>query len=470
MKPLAYLRQLLSRRNDVDDRSVDNAHQIVAFTPAPGEFDPAIQERIRKPLTRGGLAMIGLIVVLLIWSAIASVSGAVLASGVVKVENNSKTLSRLENGIVRKILVREGQEVRRGQLLMLFDDTQPGASVEILQSVVDSANAQIARFQSEAANASDVAFSQDLIARSSDPRVRALLEGQRTLFMTRMTLYRSQTLVLQSQAGQLETQISGLRIQAFAIEQQGKLIKEELDGVRELARQGYAPNSRLLALERSAVQIAGQRGAVMSQIGQVQQSVGQIRLQIAQLEDKHQTEVADGIRAAQERLDDATPKLRSALMLQKQAEIRAPVSGYVFNLTQFTEGGVAGAGQPLMQIVPSDAQLVIAADVPPKDISDVRRGMPARVTLLGYNPRTVSPVDGKVTLVSADAKTNEKTGQSNFLVEITVPAAALSQAGPNVRLTPGMPASVAIVTGDRTILSYLIEPFIDSFRTALRER
>lgn len=475
MKLLERLRQQFSRGGtkaepDSGESGSGEAKEMVAFNTGPGQFDPAIEKRLRDPLMKGGFAVIGLVVVLLIWAALASVSGAVLATGVVKVENNSKTLSRLENGVVRQILVREGQQVRRGQLLMRFDDTQPGASVDILQSVVDSANAQIARFHAEAANAADVSFPRDLIARSGDPRVRALLEGQRTLFFTRMTLYKSQAMVLQSQAGQLETQISGLQIQASAIEQQGKLVREELDGVRELARQGYAPNSRLLALERSAVQIGGQRGAAMSQIAQVRQSIGQIRLQIAQLEDKHQTEVADGIRAAQERLDDAVPKLRSALMLQRQAEIRAPVSGYVFNLTQFTEGGVAGAGQPLMQIVPTNTKLVIAAEVAPKDIPDVRHDMPARITLVGYNPRVVSPVDGKVTLVTADAKTNEKTGQSYFMVEITVPAAELAKAGPNVRLTPGMPASVAIVTGERTILDYLIEPFTDSFRTALRER
>lgn len=465
MKLLPDLRRMLTRIESVPEEQDAPA----TFTPTASS-EAELERSLRRPMKMGGIVILGLIFFLLIWAAIFRISGAVLATGVVRVENNSKNLSRLETGVVRQILVREGQKVAKGQLLLRFDDTQPGATVDIYQSVVDSSNAQIARFQAEAAGASTVTYPAELQRRAGDPRVAALLQGQTALFETRMTLYRSQALVLSSQAQQLQSQVGGLNIQAQAIDDQGKLIREELDGVRELARQGYAPNSRLLALERNTVQVRGQKGSIMSDIARVRQSIGEIRLQIAQLEDRHQTEVADGIRTAQEKLADAVPKLRTAMMLRQQAEMRAPVAGYVFNLTQFTEGGVAPAGQTLMQIVPSNAELVIAAEVAPRDISDVRKGMPARVTLLGFNPRLVSPVDGKVTLVSPDAKTNEKTGISYFMTEITVPAGNLAKAGPNVHLAPGMPTSVAIVTGKRSILDYLLEPFTDSMRTALRER
>ncbi|MHA3792045.1 HlyD family type I secretion periplasmic adaptor subunit [Sphingomonas sp. YL-JM2C] len=471
MKFLPDLRRMLTRAEPAPDEETDAAPPgLVAFSLTPAQSDPELEHDLRRPMRTGGIVVLVLVFALLVWAAIFKISGAAMATGVVKVENNSKNLSRLESGVVRQIFVREGQKVAKGQLLIRFDDSQSGASVDIYQSVVDSSNAQIARFQAEAADAAAVAYPSELRSRMNDPRVAALIQGQDALFQTRMTLYRSQALVLGSQAQQLETQINGLNIQAQAIDDQSKLIREELDGVRELARQGYAPNSRLLALERNAVQVRGQKGSVMSDIARVRQSIGQIRLQIAQLEDRHQTEVADGIRAAQEKLADAVPKLRASQVLRDQSEVRAPVAGYVFNLTQFTEGGVAGAGQTLMQIVPTNTELVIAAEVAPRDISDVRPGMPARVTLLGFNPRLVSPVDGTVSLVSADARVNEKTGASHFLAEITVPAANLAKAGPNVHLTPGMQASVAIVTGERSILDYLLEPFTDSMRTAMRER
>lgn len=465
MSILPDLRKMLVRAEPLN--AGETAESMAHGTPDGGE---ALDHGVRRPMMIGGLLVLILTMGLLLWAAIFTITGAVLAPGVVKVENNSKNLSRLESGVVRQIFVREGQKVAKGQLLIRFDDTQTKAAIDIFQSVVDSSNAQIARFNAEAMSAADINFPPELTRRADNPQVAALLESQRALFQSRMMLYRSQAMVLNSQAQQLGSQIRGMQIQAQSVDDQAKLVKEELDGVRELSRQGYAPNSRLLALERSAVQVKGQKGAMLADMARARQAVGQIQLQISQLEDRRQTEISDGIRAAQDRLADAAPKLRTVQQQQQQTEIRAPVTGYVFNLTQFTEGGVAGAGQTLMQIVPTDTQLIIAADVSPRDVADVRLGMPARVTLAGFNPRTVSPVVGKVTLVAADARINEKAGTSSFLVEITVSAAEIAKAGPGVHLAPGMQASVAIVTGERTILDYLIEPFTDSMRTALKER
>jgi HlyD family type I secretion membrane fusion protein len=465
MNLLPDLRKMLVRAEPLDA-------DATAETVAHGAHDDEeqIERSYQRPMMMGGVLVLVLTIGLLIWAAVFKITGAVLASGVVKVESHSKNLSRLESGVVRRILVREGQKVAKGQLLLQFDDTQTKGAVDIYQSVVDSSNAQIARFNAEAINAPDISFPAELLARAGDPRVAALLASQRALFLNRTMLYRSQAMVLNSQVQQLGSQITGLRIQAQSIDEQSKLVKQELDGVRELSRQGYAPNSRLLALERSTVQVRGQKGSLLAEIARVQQAAGQIRLQVAQLEDRRQTEISDGIRAAQERLADAEPKLRTVLEQQQQTEIRAPVAGYVFNLTQFTEGGVAGGGQPLMQIVPTNSQMVIEAEIQPRDITDVRLGMPARVTLMGFNPRTVSPIQGKVTLVGADAHVNERTGQSAFQVEVTVPAEAVAKAGPNVHLAPGMQASVAIVTGQRTILEYLMAPFTESMKAALKER
>jgi HlyD family type I secretion membrane fusion protein len=454
---------MLTRAEPLD--SVETS-EAVAHPDALAEED---ERAIQRPMMIGGLLVLLLTFGLLIWAALFNITGAVLAAGVVKVENNSKTLNRLESGVVRQILVREGQKVAKGQLLIRFDDTQAKAGVDILQGVVDSSTAQIARFNAEAANAADVRFPSDLLSRAGDPQVAALLETQRALFHSRMMLYRSQAMVLNAQLQQLGSQLQGMQIQAQSVDDQAKLVREELSIVRDLSRQGYAPNSRLLALERSAIQVKGQKGAMLSDLARTRQRMGEIKLQIAQLEDRHQAEVSDGIRASQERLADAAPKLRTVLEQQQQTEIHAPVAGYVFNLTQFTEGAVAGAGQPLMQIVPTNTQLVISADVPPRDIADIRRGMTARVTLTGFNPRKVSPIEGKVTLVSADARVSEKAG-SFFSVEVTVPANELAKAAPGVHLAPGMQASVAIVTGERSILDYLLEPFTDSIKSAMKER
>lgn len=438
-----------------------------------GEETPAITERLhrglKRPIVLGMLVVVFLVVGLLVWATISSISGAVLAGGTVRVENNSKEVRHLEAGVISKIFVHEGQRVRRGQVLIRFETTQAQASVDVYQSAVDGARAQIARFQAEAVGARDITFPPELTRRADDPQVAMLMAAQRNLFVSRMMLYRSQAAVLRSQAEQLGTQVAGLRAQVAATSAQSGLIGDELNGVRELNELGYAPRSRLLALQRNAAGLHGQRGSLMSDISRTQQAIGDVRIQLAQLDEKRQTEAADGLRTAQAQLTEAEPKLTAVANSLRQTDVVAPVDGYVFNLTQFTEGGVATGGERLLNVVPFNSRLVIEARVRPNDISDVKVGMPARVTFTGYNPRTTPRVDGRVILVSADAKADEASKESYYVVHIKVEPAELAKA-PNVRLTPGMPAQVAIVTSSRTILDYLLGPLTESMRSSLRER
>jgi HlyD family type I secretion membrane fusion protein len=448
-----------------------------ALPAVPQSFDPEgdyaareiIRLRMRRPIVLGMLVVVVLVFGALLWASLAPIAGAAVASGTVRVENNSKTLRHREGGVIRKIYVREGQKVRAGQVLIQFDRVQSQASVDIYRSAYDTALANIARFQAEADNAAQIHFPQELLDRQSDPQVQALLDSQRMLFQTRMALYRSEATVLAGQARQLVTQIGGLRAQAAAADAQSGLVDEELTGVSELEKQGYAPRSRLLALQRSAAGIKGQRGSITSDIARARQSIGEIQLQIAQLNDKRQTDAAQGLSEAQAKLTDAAPKLRQTASSLQETVVRAPVDGYVFNLTQYTEGGVAQPGEMLMQIVPANVPLLISAQIHPMNISDVRVGMPARVTLTAYNPRTTPQVDGTVTLVGADAKIDEVTKRPYYEALIKVNPEELAQAGPNVRLTPGMPVSVAVVTSSRTVMDYLLGPLVDAMRVSMRE-
>jgi len=231
------------------------------------------------------------------------------------------------------------------------------------------------------------------------------------------------------------------------------------------------------ALDRSAAQLKGQKGSTLADIARAQQAIGGIQIQIAQLEEKRQGDAATGIRQAQDKLADAEPKLRATAESLFQTTVRAPVDGYVFNLTQFTEGGVAGPGERLLDIVPTGAPLVLVARVRPNDIAEVHVGMPARVTLTAFNPRTTPPIDGKVTLVSADATTvdpaDPMAGQSRepyYVVQVKVDPAQIAHIGHGVHMTPGMMASVSIITGSRTIMDYLLGPMTDALHTAMREK
>jgi len=430
----------------------------------------AVSLRMRKPIVAGTMVVLLLVFGLFLWAAIASISGAVLAAGVVKVEGNSKEIKHLEAGIIRRIYVHEGQRVAAGQLLMRFDNTTTQASVDILQAASDNARVQVARFQAEATNTGAIDIPADILARSGNPNVATLIESQRNLLATRLLLYRSQADEFRGQVSQLSNQIAGLQAQVASSDGQSALINDELRDVRALNKDGYAPRTRLLALERTAVSFRGQRGSLNADIARTRQAISGIRIQLSELDQKRETEAADGIRTAQAQLTELSPRLRAATESLAQIDIRAPVAGYVFNLTQFTEGGVAGAGERLMAIVPDGSKLVIACQVRPHDIADVKLGMPARVTLSAYNPRTTPQVDGRVTLVSADATDDPQLRQTYYTVHVTVDPDSLAKAGSKVRLTPGMPTTVAIVTGQRTVLDYLIGPMTESMRSSLRER
>jgi len=465
----------------------DIVRQIRGEPDIPADPDPGFSEldqgeseiirlRLRRPMMMGLFVVLFLVFGLLLWAFVSPIKGAVIAPAQVQVEGNTKVIKHREGGVIRQIYVREGQFVRAGQVLLQLDPLQAQAGVDVWQAQYQTALADIARLQSQQAGSLEIQFPQELIARQSDPQVGALLAGERALHLSTMMLYSSQVSALKTQAQQLGTQIQGLRAQMASVDMQSGSIADELSGVRELNRLGYAPKTRVNALDRSAAQLKGQKGSTLADIARAQQAIGGIQIQLAQLEAKRQGDAATGIRQAQDKLAEAAPKLRANTQALFQTAVRAPVDGYVFNLTQFTEGGVAGPGERLVDIVPTGSPLVLNAKVKPNDIAEVHVGMPARVTLTAFNPRTTPPIDGVVTVVSADATTEDPTmpgiqgREPYYAVQIKVDPAQIARIGHGVRMTPGMQASVSIITGSRTIMDYLLGPMTDAMHTALREK
>jgi HlyD family type I secretion membrane fusion protein len=418
---------------------------------------------------RTGGVVIGVFVVgFFVWAGFAKVAGGVPAPGVVAVENNRKTVQHLDGGIIRRILVREGQTVRAGELLFEMDDNQPRAQVEVLRNDYDSLIAQRSRLEAEITGANQIVFPPELLARRSDPRVARLVTDQETLFRASLGVYQAQTGVLNQRTAQLRNRIEGFQAQAKAVNTQSGLIGEELSGVRSLYDRGFAPKSRVLALERSAADLAGARGARMSDIAGGQEAIGETRIQLAQLRQQRSAQAADQLRETQVRLADLTPRLRAAEAVLERTKVRAPVGGAVLGLTQFTEGGVAAPGQRLLDVVPSNAPVVIQTRIRPDHIDEIHQGMAAEVQLTAYKAREVPPVKARVTRVSADVITNE-AGESFYTASLVVPPEELKKLGPAVQLSPGMPAQAIIVTGDRSILSYLLAPLKSITRDSLRE-
>jgi HlyD family type I secretion membrane fusion protein len=433
-----------------------------------GPVDPALQRRMRKPMLIGGGVIIAFFVGLGGWASVTKLPIAVSAPAEVRVESNRKTLRHRDGGMVRQILVREGQLVRAGQPLITFNDVEARAAVDVYQNQYDTLLAQNARFSAEAMNQASLAFPAELTARSADPRVAALIRDQEFLFATRLQLFQSQSAVMQQRLEQIETQIQGQQAQVASVEEQKRLTEEELAGYRTLNEKGYAPKTLILRYERTLAELNGRRGALLADIARLRQQMGETRLQLASIRNERESQAAEGLRESQSRLADVLPRLTTARQSLENTVVRSPVDGYVFNLTQFTIGGVTGAGEPLMEIVPSNAPMMVTAMIRPEDVDNVRVGMKATVRLSGLNQRWQNPLPAKVAVVSADRITNEKSGASSYRVDLRIEPKDLADLKGKT-LQPGMPASASIVTGERTVLSFLVSPVVDTFKGAFSE-
>lgn len=430
----------------------------------------AARDSLRAPVI-GGAVVIGVFVVGIgLWASLAPIWGAVVAPGIVRVEANRKTLKSRDGGIVRQINVREGDIVQPGQLLLRFDDTVARAQVNILENQYDNAAMQHARFEAESARRKILVTPPELASRQSDPRVATIIQNETLVFSSRRAAVEGQASILQQRLDQLQTGQAGLKVQVDSIDQQVVLITEELKGYKVLYEKGFAPKTLILRLERQLAEIAGRRGALMSEITKNQQQAGETHLQLAQLYEQRDAEAAAGLREAEARLGDIGPRLNAAREALAQTEVRSPAAGYVLNLSQFTLGGVAGAGEVLLDVVPNNAPLVISAQVSPGDIDEVRPGMEAEVILQAYNSYKVPKIPAEVLTVSADALVNATSKDSYFRADLRIKPEELRRLPKGVRLYPGMPATVMIKTGKRTIMSYLVGPIGEVINKSLREQ
>jgi HlyD family type I secretion membrane fusion protein len=429
----------------------------------------SLKRRLASPIV-GGLVIIGVFVVgLFVWMIMSQVQGAVMAPGVVRVEENRKTVKHLDGGLVQAIMVREGQRVQEGQPLMQFEDTQARSQVEVLRNRYDYYMAQRARFEAEHVGAATITWPPELLARQSDPRVARLMVDQQSLFLSRLQLFQSQAQVLRQQIEQMNSQVLGIQAQLQATEEQQSLIKDELAGLIELNEKGFAPLNRVRGMQRSASSLAGQRGELMAQAARVRQQIGETRIKLVSLQQQREKDAAEGLRDVQAQIADSEPRLRAAEGMLARTMVRSPAPGYVFGLTQHTVGGVAAPGERLLDVVPSNAPMVVEARIRPQDIDTVSIGMPARVRLSGYAQSKVKDMDAEVIRVSADRLVDENSGEPYFQVDLRIKPEALRKLDKSVQLTPGIPADTMIVTSNRSIFSYMVGPLRDVVADAMRE-
>ncbi len=407
--------------------------------------------------------------VLGVWAAVAPLESAAIAPGLVSVDTYRKTIQHLEGGIVGAILVRDGEVVRHGQVLIRLDVTRPLATRDLLNGRRLAAQALQARLISERDDRTEIDFPDTLIDQVSQPKVIETLDGQNNIFRARQKALAGQVKIQEQRIAQISEEIGGLKGQIRSENMQEKLIRSEIADVNVLLEKGLARKPRLLALQRRLAEIGGSRSRYQAAIARAGQSIGEARTRITEIGTRLLNEVVAELREVQAELFDLAERIRAAEDVLGRTDIRAPLAGTVVGLQVHTVGGVIAPGSALMDIVPSGAKLVIEANVDPIDIDVVHPGLEAQVRLTAFSMRNAKPVAGRVMSVSADRLIDERTGQAYYRARIELiedPAKAFEGAV----LYPGMPAEVMIVTGARSALGYIFNPISSSLNRAFREQ
>ncbi|MBX9741705.1 MAG: HlyD family type I secretion periplasmic adaptor subunit [Beijerinckiaceae bacterium] len=430
---------------------------------------PATQRSLRRALA-GGTITAGLLCFGIGgWAATTELAGAVIAGGSLVVDSAVKKVQHPTGGVLAELNVRDGADVRAGDVLGRLDDTITRANLAVLMRSMDEFMARQARLKAEQDGRSLVRFPDELTSRRQETSVQSLLAEEQRLFDLRVTARQGQKAQLRERIEQLREQVMGMGDQIRAKEREIALLGEELVGVRELWKKNLVQINRVTALERDAARLDGERGALVSAVAQTKGRVTETELQILQIDQDLRTEVGRDLAEIRGKLSELTEKRVAAEDQLRRVDIRAPLDGVVHQLSIHTVGGVIGAGEQLMLIVPKSEALAIEAKIAPQDIDQVRAGNKAVLRFSAFNQGTTPELEGEVSLVSADTTADVKTGATYYTVRITPAPGQLARLN-GLKLVAGMPVESFIQTGNRTVLSYLIRPLEDQVARAWRER
>ncbi len=429
---------------------------------------------VRPPRSDTRLTVIaGLAVVVLAfggiggWAALAEISSAAVGAGVVKIEGERRPVQHLEGGIVREILVHDGAAVTMGQVLLRLDTTKPRAQLELLTAQHRTLVALAARLTAERDGKAQIDFPPELLAAKNEPDVARLLTGETHNFQARRVARDGQVDINRQRIAQLREEIAGHEAHIQSTEQQRILIVDELTGMKSLYEKGYATKTRVLALERTAARLTGERADKTAAIARARQAISELELRVVDLDNQTARDVLAELQGVNARMVETEERIRAAADILIRTEITAPVGGVVVGLKIHAAGVVIAPGDKLLDIVPSGEVPIVEAQVRPDDIDVVIPGLPASVRLTAFNNRQIPPINGTVRYVSADSFVDTRTGKPYFVARVELRKEELADLG--VSVTPGMLAQVMIITGTRTPLQYITRPLFDGLDRAFRE-
>jgi HlyD family type I secretion membrane fusion protein len=426
------------------------------------------------PLDIRRVARAGILVILAFfglfggWAVLAPLDSAAVASGQVKVEGERKTVQHLEGGIVGQLLVREGDRVKTGDVLLRLDGTQPRARLELLEGRRLARAALAARLQAERDGHDSILFPDELVNRRGDPTVRDVIEAQTSVFNARRKSLVGERAILGQRIAQTTEEVKGLAGEIAAQDEQIKLIDDEVSGLEKLYKKGLTPVERLLNLKRRRAEIRGLRAKNQAAVARARASVTEIEQRILELQTRMLNEAVSELSEVEAELFDLDQQIRAARDVLSRIDLTAPVDGIVVGLRFHTAGGVIQPGEHILDLVPVGENLIIEARIRPDDIDVVQAGQSAQVRVTAFSQRNLPAMEGKVLTVSADSLVDERSGETFYMAQVGLNERELEKLGDNEML-PGMPAEVMIRIGARSMFDYLLEPLTRTLRRAMRE-
>ncbi|MFW6105903.1 MAG: HlyD family type I secretion periplasmic adaptor subunit [Desulfovermiculus sp.] len=434
-------------------------------------------ENVKLPTSSRRVIIVGLIFVALLfgglgtWAATAKLQGAVIATGEIIVESYRKQVQHQEGGTIDKILVREGDLVEKGDVLVRMDGERVRAERNLYRGQMDAMLARQARLRAEKDQESSISWPKSLVDRSDVQEVQENMDTEEEIFESRLAAKESQVLLNRSQINQLQTQITGQERQIQSVQKTIASLEEEIEVKSDLLEGRYLDRSQVMELQRNFHSYRVRRDELKTEIEQARERIKELELEIEDLEKQYIQEAASQLGDVRQSILELREKLRPAEDACRRLEIKAPASGTVVSMKVRTEGGVIRGGDPLMEIVPNDSSLIVSARVEPGKIDDVRTEQKASVMLSAFPTRYTPKVDGEVTYVSADRiEPKQQKTPPYYQAYIHLEEQSLNNAIDDpAKLTPGMPAEVYIQTEPQTVLDYILSPITESIDRAFRE-
>lgn len=445
-----------------DEQALKTAEESVPSGARTGE------QNVTRYIVFGWLVVAFGLVGFLLWATFAPLDKGVASSGTVIVSGQRKTIQAPVSGIIKNILVKDGEAVKANQVLVQLNPLQAQAQVDSLFSQYIIAQATESRLLAELAGLPQIAFSPALLALQAQPDVAAVMELQNQLFTSRR-------LALQSEIDGYRQSINGMRAQLTGLQDsrankniQRASLSEQVSQMKPLADEGYLPRNRYLEVQRQLAEVNSSIDETTGNIGQLQRQLLESEKKIEQRQASFQQEVRTQLVQTQKEKSDVKTRLETANFELRNNAIVSPVDGTVVGLTLFTLGGVVNAGEALMDIVPDSRGLVVDTQLGVNLIDKVYTGLPVDLMFTAFNQNRTPKVPGTVTLISADRLLNKNNNEPYYSVQVTVSPEGMKMLNDRV-IKPGMPVEVFVKTGSRSLLSYLFKPVLDRASTSLTE-